>query len=603
MLLIKASKPLASPSVSVSFWYEKESWMTLNLVCTDSDSRDVDSPDDYSDITEPPIQASSSPQGQNRPGPTNQENIPVEDFLRTEVSYPVPWSTALKSQLDSTDEKDAGLDRASLKSHHGVLVHKAVEELMDSVIRTTRKAHEDKLQKEIEAEWVPRCKAWLRQQLARQEEEVRAQFEQQWLNIEGAKFRAQFLEDVEKARETLEANEKAKFEQDWNNGGRFECRKALRLRLEPAVRRELKAELKPVVLEQLRARNPPAPRPEAQRDIAGDIGHYHNTLRFAQHIGSRLRAQDSENQISEPNPLVRRLAPVQEASERLNSAVDSGLPDRPVNRQSIDTDAYNRGLFNIFSLDAPSHGPLIHHPQPIQPASRFGQDFQSRPVRNHGIVGEPIIPRRVHTLQKESVPTQSSVATRYHSNQLVPGLSTDRPSSPPAAERGLMLPPPRPAGPKPVSQPVPVKLGVQTVDSDETQSQVQQQSQDKRVQEHKEGDRNETGRVQIRQHPDSPTQPQTSNKDGIGESEILESRLKTTDSHETHREVQQQGQEVQTGNSVSQTGSVPSQKHGKKRARSVEDGSEEFDVRHDKDASQIKGAKRAAKRARLDPAQ
>ncbi|KAL8802617.1 MAG: hypothetical protein Q9182_003708 [Xanthomendoza sp. 2 TL-2023] len=847
MLLIKTSKSLASPSVSISSWYEKELWMTLNLVCTDTDGCDdgpnaenvsprrshatdqsvqnpgftthtdgcdVDSPEEDFHITEPPNQTSSSPQGRNPPGLTNQEDVSVENFLRSQVSDAVPWSTGLKSHLLPCEEKAAGLDRASLKSHFQTLLDQGMDDFIDAMIRAIHRAHEDKIQKAIEAEWAPRLKAWLRQQLA----QFRAENRQHWRDTEGEQYREEFLEQLEEARNKQEAKQQADLEQEWKDGKRYQYHKQLKSQLALEVKRELREELTPIVTKELQTKFLSAPRPEAQRDIVGDIEHYQRTLGFSQYVGSRIRAESSEEQIdSERDPMGR----VREASERLNSTVESGRPDHPENRRSIDTDAYIKGLFNIFPLDAPSHGPHIHHPQPIQSATiSNGQQVPPRAVRNHGIVGEPIIPRRIHALQDESTATQPSVAARYNSNQRVPGLDTGRPSSMLAPERGKMLPPPRPAGPKPASQlhplqinrmrvestrpeslmeggeaskvqtlleahnssmamqhaheqadndrskrdkigtgerrdslnkslvpngankdggigpaelgqntanldahaasmappraheqahnypgeidaaqiqsgryslskpeaskeiniggneeSVPVKLGVRTVDSNETQSLAQQQSQDKGVQEHSERDRNktdsvqvgkgrdppirletfeeadvhgrdepapahlgvqpitcdkthvqtqrqdqekqvqdeqadkdrnETGRVQIRQHPDPPTQPQTSNKDGkdsLGESEISDSELKTTDSYTTDREVRQQGQEAQTGNSVSQTSSVPSQRRGKKRARPVDDGTENVDIRHDKDGSQNKEAKRETKRARHDPAQ
>ncbi|KAL8699550.1 MAG: hypothetical protein Q9224_001359, partial [Gallowayella concinna] len=775
-----------------------------------SDDRDVDSPGEHFDTIRPSSQTDSHPQGQTQPGPMNQEDISVEDFLKSDVSYAVPWTTARKSQLLPREEEAAGLDRAPLKRHHGKLINEGVNDLMDGVIRATRRAHERKIQEEIEAEWVPRCKAWLRQQRAQLKEEVaaehRVQNRQHWLDTEGAKFRDDFLRLLDKVYIQQKAKWEAAFEQEWNDGARYKYHMYLRSGLKDVVKQELRKELRPVILEELRAKNLPSTRLDAQRDNVGDIRHYQQISHFAQDTGSNIRAR--------------------EASERLNSAVDSGLPNGPENRPGTGTSAYNKGLFNMFPLDAPSYGPLIHHPQPIQSASTSNvHGVPSRAVRNHGIVGEPIIPRRVHALQKESIATQSSVASRYHPSQplpVVPALSTGHPPSMLAAETGRMLPPPRPAGSGAVSQlqpshihpmmaealrpvssmeknktpagptlldahkasmvlqdaheeadrdrsrrvnvetgerrdppvessvsneakkdgigrsghaelgpntanldarnafmasqhtreqvhsypseidsghiengrhslsksqaseatnvsgngePVRVKLSVRAVDFDETQSLAQQQGQDKQVQEETERDRTKidgvhigngrdplveleasneenedgsgesapadlgaqpiacdkphgqtqqqcqdkqmqakhadkardgTGRDQIREHQDSPIQPQASNeenKDGSGELEPLASGLRTIDSLNNPGEVQQPGQEAQMGTLVPQTVSVPSQKQGKKRARPADDGTEEVDIRREKNDSRNEAPKREAKRPRHDPPQ
>lgn len=634
----------------------------------------------------------SSPQGRILAILANREDLSVEDFLNSRVPHAVPWSTGLKSLLSGREEQAAGLDRTSLKSQSRRLIHGAIEDLMDGTIRATRRAHEDKIQKEIEAEWGPRCKDWLNRQRAQLKTQLKeevlaeqnAQNRQHWLDTQGESLRQHFIERSEATLVALQEKQAADYKQRWDSEERHKYQKYLRTCLESKVKKQLREELKPAIIEELRTIHLPALVAEARRGIIVDIHHNQQVSHFATDVtGPGVRARLSanhDNVVSEHDdsgldPLVR----VREASARFNSVMDSGHQDRPEIRHNIETDTYNRGLFNEFPLDARNYnyGPQIHHRQPSYIPN--AQACPSGAVRNHGIVGEPIVPRRVQAPQTDSLATQSNVAPRRQSQQPIPALSASGSSNAMATGQGTMLPPPRPGGLIParlvlrsqndhmqvpkmsgstrpdflmekneapnlpslleahsasmVSQHaqeqadrdhdevsgVQVRnirdlntalqasnkadkggsgksaspnLEAQMVDSDKSQSRGQQQGQDGQVQEQMEKDRNRASRVQTGEHHDSAIELDTADPGA-----------KPADSHGTNGPVQQQGQKRPTGAPPSQTTSVPSQRGGKKRARSVVDETGEADIRRDIHGSRDEAAKRQNKRARVNPIQ
>ncbi|KAL8857374.1 MAG: hypothetical protein Q9178_006140 [Gyalolechia marmorata] len=413
----------------------------------------------------PSLQADIPPLRRTHTTHKDQEDLSVEEFMSSEASHNVPRSTRSGLSLLSSLEQAADVDRASLNSDSRRLIQQSVDQLIEEVTRATRKAHEDKLQTEIEAQWGPRCKDWLNRQLVWQRDEIAAehlvQNRQHWEATEGVKLRTQFVKRLDEAYHEMKAKAegdyKLQYKREWENGERHKYFKYLKAQLEVEVKAELKEELKSTVVAELQATHLPSLQMEARRDILGEISQYQNISQFAQNIGSRLTPQstksneitDLENESADSEDDVRGpdfLDQANEASKRLNSVLEHGQPKGSASRQPIGTSAYASGLFGIFPLGARNISQYTHHPQRIQ--SGYIQKATVGPfeaARNHGIVGQSTLPGQVQALKPDAIAAQSAMAPP---NQIHQPILASQPFNTMEAKRGTMPPPPRPIRPE-----------------------------------------------------------------------------------------------------------------------------------------------------------
>ncbi|KAL8764953.1 MAG: hypothetical protein Q9209_007800 [Squamulea sp. 1 TL-2023] len=393
-------------------------------------------------------QADASPKRRTRSIRKNQEDESVEEFLKSDVARTVPCTTHNKFGLLSHLEQTVGIKGSSLPSDSRRRVGQCVDHLIDEVTRATRNVDGDRLQTEIEAQWGPRCKDWLHRQLAQQREAVVAEHWQRWQDKEGATFRKR----LDEAYNNLVEDYKLR----WENGESYNYHKFLKAQLREKVEAELREELRPAVMAELRDNLTPYAQWEDLKDTSSEIRRYQNTLQFAQSVDARLRAQnrdrnesaDSEQDGQERNPSLQRVI---KASERLNWGLEHGSPEGSESREDTRTSAYSKGLFGIFPLKSPDSSQHIHHPQQIQSQSSYIPDAISErtgAVRDHGIVGLPIVPPRVQALKHDAIATESTPAPSAHSHQPVPASGAGQSSSTLAADREAMPPPSRAAGPK-----------------------------------------------------------------------------------------------------------------------------------------------------------
>ena len=403
----------------------------------------------------------------------------------SEASHNVPQSTRSGLSLLPSLEQAVDPDRASLSSDPRRHIHQGVDQLIDEVTRATRKAYNDKIQAEIQAQWGPRCKDWLNWQLLRQRDEVAAehlaQDRQRWEATEGVKLHDQLAKRLDEAyqqmKQKLEDDYKLLYKRQWENGDRHKYFNYLKAKLEGEVKAELREELKPTVVAELQATHMPyqnvpsslylSLQIQARRDILGQIIEYQNISQFAQNIGSRLTPQstksnestdlkdesaDSEDDGRGPDFLVQ----ANEASKRLNSVLEHGQPKGSASRQPIGTSAYPGCLFGIFPLGTGNISQYTHHPQQIQ--SGYIQKPTVGPygaAKNHGIVGQSTLPGQVQALKHGAIAAQSAMAIPTQIHQ---PILASQPFNATEARRGTMPPPPRPIRPEFSQHPQPAHL-------------------------------------------------------------------------------------------------------------------------------------------------
>lgn len=362
--------------------------------------------------------------------------------------------------MGSSQAANVDLDWASLKSDIRRQIDKDADYLLEKVIRTFRKAYEDRLIREIEAQWGQRCKDWLNQQLAQQRAEVATerlnQDFQHWVDTEGARLRKRYCDNLDEAYHTRTEKEKEEhklsYKKHWDKEERHKYRTFLRTQLAAEVKAELKEELKPTVTAELRASHLPALQEEARWDIDRENSQYKHTSQFAQSVvGPRLRAQNSkrdENADRDQDCRAQNsLGQTVGASNRLNSVLDHGPPIDSESRQNSQAGAYQGGLFGIFPLGTYDPYEHTYQPQPVQPSYvQNATAASSNAVKTHGIVGQPIIPRRVQALKDNATVTTSAIAPSTQSHQPTPASGTVQPFNSRAAGSGTMQPPPRPTG-------------------------------------------------------------------------------------------------------------------------------------------------------------
>lgn len=425
------------------------------------DSDDVNSHQQEVDTTKGSNQADIPPGARPRTTHRNQQELSVEEFLSNDALHDEAKRTRSRLGLGSSQAANVDLDWSSLKSGLRSCIDKSVDPLLDEMIRTTRRACKDSLQKEIEAQWGLRCKDWLTRQLAQQRDQVAAEYLKQitrdWIDTEGAKLHTRCCErlgkEFDKLKEKQEEEYKLSYREHWDNEERPKYHKLLKTQLAAEVKAELREELEPTVLTELRTYHLPPLQREARRDNSDGISQYHNTSHFAHSLGPRLRAQNSKRDENADRDHDCRaqdsLGQVVGASDRLNSVLDHGLPVDSEGKRDSEAGAYQGGLFGIFPLDAHDPDQHTYHPRPIQPG--YVQNAIAGPsstVRDHGIVGQPMLPRRIQSLENNAIAPQSAAAPATQFHQPTATSGTGEAFNTRGAEYGTMPPPPRPAGPR-----------------------------------------------------------------------------------------------------------------------------------------------------------